>query len=277
MQPLSRRRRPAGGVAWLAFGLALLVQLATHHALPPPRARAEDLAAPPSDALAHLLAGGDDPALGRGLMLALQAYDVQPGISLPFRVLDYPRVIAWLRLVLVLDPVGQYPLLSAAHLYAEIPDPVRTRQMLDFIAAEFRQDPGRRWPWMAHAVILARHRLHDQELALTYARELREHIRPGAAPEWAREMEALALADLGRKEAARVLLGGLLASGTVTEPHERHFLVERLQALEHEADPKTPSDPAARPGTRAPAGAGGDGSTPPRNVENPTSPSDFRR
>ncbi len=214
---------------------ALLLQTAVHLLGPAPQARAAALASPPALPLARLMAFGDAPALGRALMLGLQAYDVQPGISLPFRTLDYPRVIAWLRLIIDLHPASQYALLSAAHLYAEMPDPARTRLMLDFIHQAFLEDPDHRWPWLAHAVVLARHRLKDQDLALYYARELRLHVHDGAAPPWVRQMEALALADLGQRQAARVLLGGMLASGTLTEAHERHFLIQRLQALDAEA------------------------------------------
>jgi hypothetical protein len=45
-------------------------------------------------------------------------------------------------------------------------------------------------------------------------------------------MRIFILEDLGELDAAKVLLGGLLASGEVTEPKEIHFLMERLKALE---------------------------------------------
>jgi hypothetical protein len=44
-------------------------------------------------------------------------------------------------------------------------------------------------------------------------------------------MRIFILEDLGELEAATVLLGGLLASGEVTEPKEIHFLTERLKEL----------------------------------------------
>jgi hypothetical protein len=231
--------RSASPLAWAALTLALGAQLAMHGLTPRPRAQPADLSRPPSVGEARVIALGDAPALARAMMLGLQTYDVQPGVSLPLRTLDYPRVIDWLRLIVTLHPDSQYALLSAARLYAEVPDPARTRMMLDFIHAAFLEDPDRRWPWLAHAVVLARHRLGDTRLALFYARELRTHVDPGSAPPWVGEMEALALADLGEREAARVLLGGLLASGTITEPHERHFLIERLEALDtHAVAPK---------------------------------------
>jgi hypothetical protein len=44
-------------------------------------------------------------------------------------------------------------------------------------------------------------------------------------------MHIFLLEDLGEYEAARILLGGLLASGTVTDQHERVLLLERLERL----------------------------------------------
>ena len=109
--------------------------------------------------------------------------------------------------------------------------------MLEFVYRNFLADPNRRWPWLAHAVIMARHRLEDRLLALRYAQALRTHATAPTVPGWARQMEIFLREDMGEYEAAKVLLGGLLASGTVTDPHEQRFLVERLKQLE--ADEKS--------------------------------------
>ena len=85
---------------------------------------------------------------------------------------------------------------------------------------------------MAHVTLLARHRLKDLDLALEYARDLSNHTRPGDIPFWARDLTVLLLEDLCELEAARVLLGGMLADGTVTDPGELAFLERKLSALE---------------------------------------------
>ncbi len=230
-----RRPNPASDrqpLLWLALGLALILQIGLHQRLPAPRALARDLGpAPPADTM-RLLALGDAAALASALMLGIQDFDTQPGASIPWRELDYGNLTAWLRLVLQLQPSSQYALLCASRLYAEVPDPVRTRQMLDLVADSFAADPDHRWPWLAHAVVLARHRLHQPQLALQYAHLLRTSIRDPNIPHWVGQMEALALADLNEAAAARVLLGGLLASDSIQDAHERHFLIERLQALQ---------------------------------------------
>ena len=50
--------------------------------------------------------------------------------------------------------------------------------MLEFVYREFLLDPNRRWPWLAHATVLAKHRLHDLPLALRYAGCAPAHDRP---------------------------------------------------------------------------------------------------
>ena len=218
-------------VLWLLAG-ALLLQVVWHGLQPAPAARAEDLPPPPAPAALEVAALGDPVALGRILMLWLQVFDNQPGISIPFLELDYPRVIAWLDRILALDPRSQYPLLAAARLYGEVPDPERQRLMMDFVYRKFLQDPNHRWRWLAHAAVLAKHRLGDHALALKFARAMADNTEAGRVPSWARQMHIFLLEDAGELAAARTLIGGLLASGEVRDPHEIRFLQERLEALE---------------------------------------------
>jgi hypothetical protein len=110
--------------------------------------------------------------------------------------------------------------------------------MLEWVHRAFLEAPDRRWRWLAHCAIVAKHRLHDQALALRYADDIARYA--GAASGWARQMRIFFLEDMGEIEQAKVLLGGLLASGEVTDPHEIHFLTERLEALKNdESSPGT--------------------------------------
>ncbi len=217
---------------WLMLALALGLQLLLHSWQAVPLAKAEDLPPAPDYPAMRLYALGEPVAYAKLSMLSLQAYDYQPGISIPFRNLNYPVVRGWLERILDLDAQGQYPLLAAARLYGEVPDPARQRIMLDFVYQRFKEDPDRRWEAMAHCAILARHRLHDMPLALEYARALREHIRDKRVPSWARQMEVFMLEDMNELQAAKLLLGGILASHEIEDPHEINFLMERMQALE---------------------------------------------
>ena len=193
---------------------------------------AADLAAPPGVALARVSSLDEPLAYAKLMNLSLQAHDNQPGISVPFRQLDYALIEAWLARILELDPEGQYPLLAASRLYGAVDDTTRQRRMLEFVHAQFLRDPNRRWQWLAHAAYVARHQLHDMTLALRFAQALRLHGTGSSVPAWARQMEIFLRADMNEVETAKLLLGGLLASGEVTDPAEYRFLASRLTDLE---------------------------------------------
>lgn len=223
-----------GGVVWL-LALGLAAQLGLKSAQPRPQARAEDLPPPPEISVLRLASLGDPVALAKGLMLYLQAFDYQSGSKIPYRDLDYQRLETWLARILELDPQGQYPLLAASRLYAEVPVESKQRSMLEFIYREFLRDPNRRWPWLANVTAIAKHTLHDLPLALRYARALRRYAVADTVPLWARQMEAFIAEDMDELETARLIIGGYLQSGSVKDPAELKFLEEHLKELETRA------------------------------------------
>ena len=221
---------PRGVLALLVLGLS--AQIAYKAGSPRPIARADDLSPPPGIGVLRLASFGEPVALAKALMLYLQAFDYQSGTQVPYRDLDYDRLEAWLSRILELDPQGQYPLMAASRLYAEIPIESKQRSMLEFVYREFFHDPNRRWPWLAHATVLAKHRLHDLPLALRYAKAVERYAVARDVPVWARQMQAFILEDMNELEAARLIIGGYLQSGVVTDPGELKFLEEHLKQLE---------------------------------------------
>lgn len=223
------RRVPRAVPVLLALALAAQLAWQAGHRRPPPGAQP----LPPAPALAtlQLASLGERAALSRLLMLYVQGWDDQPGVSLSWRVLDYDRLVQWLGRALELDPRSQYPLLAASTLYTAVDDPVRVRRMLDFVYARFGEDPDRRWPWLAQGAIIARHRLHDLPLARRYAQAIRLQATGPQVPPWARELEAFVLEDMNELDSARALIGGLLNDGSITDPNELRFLAQRLDAL----------------------------------------------
>ena len=212
--------------------LALLLQLAWHYQLPEPQAQASSMSSPPQHSILELTGLGDPVALSKIVMLRLQAFDNQPGLSIPFKQLDYLKVAAWLQQVAELDRKSRYPYLAAARVYAEVQDNEKRRVMLEFIREGFLNDPVRQWPAMAHAVFVAKHRMKDLDLALDLAKDIRLHLVDLDVPSWVRQMELFVLEEMGDLESARILLGGFLDSGIIRDDKEYRFLSERLGADE---------------------------------------------
>ena len=224
---MSRDARTLGSLPawlWLALAAALALQIGVRAVGRPATVAAAELPPAPSAAALRLASFGEPEALARVTMLYLQAFDIGPK-------LDYARLIAWLRSILALDPRSQYPLFAAARIYAEVADPARARPMLDFVYEQYLLDPNRRWPWLAHAALLAKHRLHDLPLARRYAAAIDRTTTAANVPLWAKQMEAFILEDMNELEAARVLLGGLLESGQIRDPDEARFLRQKLEEL----------------------------------------------
>lgn len=242
------RERPVSQLPrWVVvmFAGALALQIAVGAVQPRPQVRAEDLREPPSANVLRLAALGEPVAMGKLLMLYVQAFDYQAGTRVPYRNLDYDRLTAWLSRILELDPLGQYPLMLASRLYAEVPDPVKQRAMLDLVYREYLKDPNRRWPWLAHATVIAKHELKDLALARKYAVALQKNTTTPEAPLWARQMEPFILEDMNELEAAKVLIGGMIASGQVKDERDMMLLKRRLQMLEERIE-------AERAGKRPP-------------------------
>ena len=144
--------RPVRAVPRWVLGLLAAV-LAVHIAWQAERGggagAADELAPAPGEHGLRLASFGEAEAAARLAMVFVQSHQAA----------DYGRLLGWLRSALELDPRGQYPLFLAARVYAETGDAARNRIALEFVYREFFRDPDRRWPWLAHAALLAKHRL----------------------------------------------------------------------------------------------------------------------
>ena len=235
------RAVPAGVLA--ALSLCLAAQTAWQWTRGP--ASFGDSPLPPAPrAEALRLAGlGENGAAARLAMLYLQSFDLRGDNNVPYQRLDYGVLLAWLRAIVDTDPRSQYALFSAARLYAEIPDEAKSLRVLEFVYQEYFKDPERRWPWLAHASLLAKHRLRDLPLARRYAAAIDRYTKDPTVPSWARQMEIFILEDMNELEAAKVMIAGLLASGRLTDPAEIRFLKERLEELEKRLAAGQPEKP----------------------------------
>ena len=231
---MSANQRPLAAVPrWvlLSFVAFLALQTVWKAQIRPGSPRAEDLPAAPRSVVLKIASLGEPATLARLAMLYLQSFDYSSTNALPYRRLDYVRLIDWLGSIQDLDPLSEYPLFSAARVYAEVPDPGRQRMMLEFVYTKFLEAPNRRWPAAAQAALVAKHRLKDLPLALRYARGIERLATTADVPLWARQMEIFILEDMNELETAKIMIGGLLASGRIKDLAEKNFLEKRLAQL----------------------------------------------
>jgi len=220
--------------AWILWLLAaaMAAQIGWQFAGRSRTPEASDLPPAPTAAVLQLAGLGENAALARLAMVWLLAFDSRGDNAIPYQRLDYGRLIGWLGAILATDPRSGYPLFAASRIYADVGDPARMRRMLEFIDQAFAADPNRRWPALAQAALLAKHRLHDLPLARRYAATLEKLTTDPTVPSWARQMEIFILDDMNELQAAKVMLGGLLATGRIQDPDELRFLQGRLADLE---------------------------------------------
>lgn len=215
--------------------LAILTQLSWHQWAVTSHAQAQALPAASKIQWVRIMSLGESEVAAKLLMLWLQAFDNQPGLSLPLDSFDYEKIENWLQLISDLDNRSHYSLFSAAYIYAVVGNKEKQKQVFRFLERSFLIQPNKRWRWLAHAAIMAQHRLKDNELALRYALLLRQYATGPGVPSWVRQLEIGILEAQGEYASAQLLIGGLLQEEKITDPHERAFLNTRLQQLKQTA------------------------------------------
>ena len=212
----------------LVFGIFLLVQWRTvstasieQYPLPQPI---------PASNLRVLTLG--EAAIGAKLLgYWLLSYDTHAGRVIPFESLDYQRLSGWLTTISQLDPLSEYSSMVAGGVFIDVKDRKRQLDMVELVRERFNENPAVNWRWMAQVVMLAKYRLHDMPLALSLAKDLREHSKGFDIPYWAREMQAYLLQDMGELEASIVLLKAMIETGAITDPDELRFIEKRITEL----------------------------------------------
>ena len=226
--------RPIGqvpAIVLVLFVCALLGQLVFNVWRPSVATESAQPDTPPAMAWLRVGSLGEPAALARVANLWLQSMDYSNGKLTRLHELDYDALAAWLERCLALDPSSEYPLFLASRVFSQVKDPHRARIMLDLVARAYVVDPATRWPSMAQAVHVAKHRLRDLPLALAYAKILRKQAS-GAVPTWARDLDILVLQDLNELESAKILVGGLLNERRITDRTELEFLKRELSQIE---------------------------------------------
>lgn len=166
----------------------------------------------------------------RSSALTLQTLGDSGGKITPLKDYDYNKLRSWFFRLHGLDPASDHMPMVAAYYFGATRVPGDVRMVIDYLAMAGGIPVGDKWRWLAQAVYLAQHRLHDLDLALDLAYRLSRI--PGDLPMWARQMPAFVLKEKGEREAARLILENLIATQSNLDPKEvnfmRAYLVEQL-------------------------------------------------
>lgn len=210
---------------------AMAMQAAFSAAHPREWSASRSIGEPPALRTVTVGAFGEQRSAAYAMTLYLQSFDAQAGQQQRLSSLDHAANQAWLERIAMVAPDTAYPAFLATRIYADSLPPDELRRMLRWVHERFLASPAKHWTSMAHAVYVAGHTLGDKRLAATFAGSLREHGGPDVPP-WAKDLELFLLVDLDELQAARMLMGALVASGTLTDPREIEVLTQRLQEIE---------------------------------------------
>lgn len=218
--------------------LALSCQLLVGAWLLDHRARAAVLAPPPTEAGALASALGDGEFFFRNGVLKLLNMGVTGGDLVPMKELDYRDLTAWFGLLDRLDARSIVVPYLASYWYGHTPSRPDSRYVIDYLLERAEIDPKHGWHWRVVAMHLADHRLQDQALALAIAEESAALDDP-EAPYWVEHMPAFLLEGLGEREAALILLVGILETKPDLSDEERDALARAIDRLEADTSGET--------------------------------------
>lgn len=218
---------------FLFLAIAFCAQVALHHIELKADKSIQDLSSPPNSSYLSILSMGEQSAIAKISLLWLQSFDSQSGVKIRYHELDYHKLTQWLEAIIKLNPKSDYPFLLASQIYTMPPDIDKKMVMLEFVYEKFLQNPNQHWRWLSQCSLIAKHQMDDFDLAIKYAKAIRENATE--APTWARQMEALLLEDIGEYQAAQILLGGIISSNQVKDEKELIFLQNKLSEIEQKA------------------------------------------
>ena len=217
---------------WPLTVLALSAQIAFHrYFIPPPQPAIEEYGVPPSETVARLLSFGEAATLSRLIAMRLQAFDNQPGVSIPFEQLDYDALGRWLDIAVLLDERAEYPHFLMSKVYSSVTDETRKRKAAAWVWRQFLRRPDDRWEWMAHATNQTNYVIKDPVIALEMAHDLRRKTTAGKVPEWVRQIEVLFAENQNQYEVAAAILSNQLEAGEIGDPQEFEYTITRLESL----------------------------------------------
>lgn len=210
--------------AWGIFALILCANILLWFSVRGMQARWTNVPPVPSAQSARFFGLGDAQLSYRLIGMMLQYIGDSGGRVTPLGSYDYDALGRWFFLEDELDPQSDFIPFLAAYYFGGIADPDKLRPVIAYLRAVGRSTAGEKWRWLAQAVFLAKYYVKDMDLALEMAHELAGLDRADL-PVWARAMPVFILKDIGRKEAAYMIMLETLKTGAESlHPNEINFM-----------------------------------------------------
>ncbi len=187
----------------------------------------------PGRAAVKALSFGDEEFYFRLLTFDIQNAGDTYGRFTELYKYDYRKLYAWFTLLDTLDDQSDYMPFIASYYYSQtqyVPD---VTYVISYLYEHSATRSEKKYWWLAQAVYLADHKLHDVDLALKMARPLEQAEN---APFWVRELPAFVHEKRGEMDDALQIIEHIQEhSKNIPDGELRfmtYFVEERLKKLE---------------------------------------------
>ena len=217
----------------LLLMLLVVAQAACWWQLRETRPPMDIVAVPPGKQAVEAMALGETQVFFRVLGMEVQtAGDLFGRFTALFHY-DYQRLYNWFVLLDELDPQSNYIPTLASYYFGQSQFAPDTRYIVNYLRQHAQRDITHKWWWMVQAIYIANHRLHDTDLALEMADEMRGHHE---LPIWVQQIPAFIYEQRGEMDSALEIMENIQANVKDIPKGElnfmEYFVKERVNALE---------------------------------------------
>lgn len=172
---------------------------------------------------------GDKALAYRVWGLALQNFGNTGGNYEPLKNYNYTSLGQWFNLLDSMDPHSDFVPLLAAYYFSATQTPLKQLPpVISYLEKVGSRPEGEKWRWLAQAMYLERHKMHNMNEALRLSKKLGDMYRPGM-PAWTLQTQALITDKMGDKQAAYAMLKVMLSTQTdQMDPAEVYFMVDYI-------------------------------------------------